>query len=167
MRDRQRPREAATAEDLRDGEPRMRIGEAATRAGVSTRTLRYYQELGLLTPSGTTAGGARRYSEADVARIHRIRHLQDLVGFDLNEIRTVLSAEDRLAALRVEWFEAQSPRRQAALLRECTAINTDLQATVRAKMAGLQEFLDGLEERAERYRVRAAELAGDEELTRS
>jgi DNA-binding transcriptional MerR regulator len=151
----------------------MRIGEAAARAGVSARTLRYYQELGLLTPSGTTAGGARRYSDADVARIERIRHLQDLVGFDLHEIRTVLSAEDRLAELRVEWFEAQSRRRQAALLRECIAINADLQDTVRAKMAGLQEFLSGLEERAARYRARAVEVAAElaeargEELSRS
>ena len=139
-------------------EPRFRIGEAAEEAGVSTRTLRYYQELGLLTPSGTTAGGARRYSDADVARIHRIRHLQELVGFDLNEIRTVLTAEDRLAAIRREWFEGQSVRRQAQLLRECTAINADLQATVRDKVAGLEDFLHGLEERAALYARRAAEI---------
>jgi len=136
----------------------LRIGEAAQLAGVSTRTLRYYQELGLLTPSGTTAGGARRYSDADVARIQRIRHLQDLVGLDLNEIRTVLTAEDRLAAIRREWFEDQTPRNQAELLRECTAINAEVQDTVRAKLAGLQEFLAGLEERAEFYLQRAHQL---------
>jgi DNA-binding transcriptional MerR regulator len=141
-----------------DTEPRLRIGEAASRAGVSTRTLRYYQELGLLTPSGTTAGGARRYSDADVARIHRIRHLQDLVGFDLNEIRTVLTAEDRLAAIRREWFGGQSKRRQAELLREAMVINGDLQATVKTKMAGLAEFLAGLEERASAYRRRTQEI---------
>ena len=140
------------------GDARLRIGEAAKLAGVSTRTLRYYQELGLLTPSGTTAGGARRYSEADVARLHRIRHLQVLVGFDLNEIRTVLLAEDRLAAIRREWFEGQSRRPHAELLRECMAINETLQATVKTKLAGLQEFLAGLEERATVYRRRAEEI---------
>jgi DNA-binding transcriptional MerR regulator len=139
----------------------LRIGEAAQLAGVSTRTLRYYQELGLLTPSGTTAGGARRYSGVDVARIQRIRHLQDLVGLDLNEIRTVLTAEDRLAAIRREWFEDQTPRNQAELLRECTAINAEVQATVKAKLAGLEEFLAGLEERAEFYRQRARQLDGE------
>jgi len=144
--------------DAPDTAPHLRIGEAAQLAGVSTRTLRYYQELGLLTPSGTTAGGARRYSGADVARIQRIRHLQDLVGLDLNEIRTVLTAEDRLAAIRREWFEDQTPRNQAELLRECTAINAEVQATVRAKLAGLEEFLAGLEERAEFYRQRARQL---------
>jgi MerR family transcriptional regulator, repressor of the yfmOP operon len=142
---------------------RLRIGEAAALAGVSTRTLRYYQELGLLTPSGTTAGGARRYSEADVARIHRIRHLRDLVGFDLNEIRTVLMAEDRLAAIRREWFEGQSRRRQADLLQECMQINADLQETVRIKVAGLEEFLRGLQDRAELYRRRATETETESE----
>jgi MerR family transcriptional regulator, repressor of the yfmOP operon len=142
-------------------DPHLRIGEAADHAGVSTRTLRYYQELGLLTPSGTTAGGARRYSDADVARIHRIRHLQDLVGFDLNEIRTVLNAEDRLAAIRREWFEGQSRHRQAELLQECMLINADLQAAVRTKVAGLQDFLGGLEERAAHYRRRADEIAAE------
>ena len=141
-----------------DTGPRLRIGEAAAHAGVSTRTLRYYQELGLLTPSGTTAGGARRYSDADVARILRIRHLQDLVGFDLNEIRTVLTAEDRLAAIRREWFASQSMRRQGELLSEAIGINRDLQATVRLKLAGLEEFLAGLEERAEAYHRRTAEI---------
>ncbi len=152
-----------------DAEPRLRIGEAATQAGVSARTLRYYQELGLLTPAGTTSGGARRYSDTDVARIQRIRHLQDLVGFDLNEIRTVLTAEDRLAAIRREWWESQTPRHKGHLLREATHINAELQETVRVKLAGLQEFLAGLEERAETYQRRMAELeaviTGDRELT--
>jgi hypothetical protein len=44
------------------GAGELRIGEAAARVGVSSRTLRYYEELGLLTPSGRTPGGARRYT---------------------------------------------------------------------------------------------------------
>jgi DNA-binding transcriptional MerR regulator len=142
--------------------PRLRIGEAAARAGVSTRTLRYYQELGLLTPAGTTSGGARRYSDADVARILRIRHLRELVGLDLNEIGTVLAAEDRLAEIRRQWFDDQTPRRQAQLLRQAMAINAEMQATVQAKLSGLDDFLRGLKERADFYQDR---LAAIEEAT--
>ena len=65
----------------------LRISEAAALAGVSPRTLRYYQELGLLTPTGTTAGGARRYSEGDLGRVLRIRELQQLVVRELVQIR--------------------------------------------------------------------------------
>ncbi len=142
-----------------DPTPRLRIGEAAAQAEMSTRTLRYYQELGLLTPSGTTAGGARRYSDADVARLHRIRHLRDLVGFNLTEIGVVLSAEDRLAEIRREWWAEPSRDRARELLHEALAINARLQDAVRAKMAGLEDFLRGLEERADTIRRRLAEEA--------
>jgi DNA-binding transcriptional MerR regulator len=140
-----------------DPTPRLRIGEAAALAGMSTRTLRYYQELGLLTPSGTTAGGARRYSDVDVARLHRIRHLRDLVGFNLTEIGVVLNAEDRLAEIRREWWAEPSRDRARELLHEALAINADLQEAVRTKMSGLQEFLAGLEQRADNVRRRLAE----------
>jgi len=144
--------------DLVDGTPRLRIGQAALKAGVSTRTLRYYQELGLLTPAGTTGGGARRYSVADVARVVRIRHLRDLVGLDLNEVARVLHAEDRLAVLRRQWWDGQTPSRRAELLREAMAINAEMQSIVRAKAAGLQEFLTELEERADAMSRRKEEL---------
>ena len=142
----------------RDRTPRLRIGEAAAQAGVSARTLRYYQELGLLTPSATTVGGARRYSEADVARILRIRHLSDLVGLDLIEVARVLRAEDRLADIRREWWDGQSPQRRAVLLREAAMINDELLGIVQVKMAGLRQFEAGLEERAELLRSRQREL---------
>ena len=155
----QRTAGAAGPPDEPERSPRLRIGQAATEAGVSTRTLRYYQELGLLTPAAMTVGGARRYSEADVARITRIRHLSDLVGLDLNEVARVLGAEDRLAEIRREWWDGQTSRRHAALLHEATSINEELQEIVRSKMAGLQEFQVGLEERARVLRRREAEVA--------
>ena len=155
----------ATVEPDPDRTARLRIGEAAAQAGMSTRTLRYYQELGLLTPTATTAGGARRYSDADVARLHRIRHLRELVGFNLTEIGTVLTAEDRLAEIRREWLAGLPVERQHELLVEALALNADLQAAVRAKMAGLQEFLAGLEERASNIRRRIAEVDGAPLLT--
>jgi DNA-binding transcriptional MerR regulator len=85
-----------------DGGPLHRIGEVAARAGVTTRTLRYYQELGLLVPSGRSPGGNRRYSESDVARLLRIIELRTDMGLDLERIRLILQAEDRPAELRAE-----------------------------------------------------------------
>ncbi|MGH9116231.1 MAG: MerR family transcriptional regulator, partial [Acidimicrobiales bacterium] len=63
----------------------LSIGRAAARLGVSERTLRYYEEIGLLSPAGHTPGRIRRYSEADMARVERIRELRDLMGFNLDE----------------------------------------------------------------------------------
>src|ERR1700734_449166 len=84
-------------------EARLGIGRAAQASGVSERALRYYQQIGLLTPSGRTPGGLRRYSEDDVARVRRIRELQSLLGLNLDEIRVVLDNDDRLAAVRAEY----------------------------------------------------------------
>src|SRR5579859_2811831 len=74
-----------------DGQERLLgIGAAAARSGVSERALRYYQQLGLITPSGRTPGGLRRYSQDDLARVARIRQLQTLLGLNLDEIAIVL-----------------------------------------------------------------------------
>jgi len=137
-----------------------RIGEVAARAGVSVRTLRYYEELGLLAPSAHTAGGARRYAEEDVARLLRIRELQELLGFDLGEIGDVLRAEDELADLRREYHGTAGVARRRAIVAEAMGINARLRAVVRAKQERLDAMMRDLEATARRYRARAREMAG-------
>jgi len=136
------------------------IGEAARRAGVSPRTLRYYEELGLLAPSGHSAGGARRYSETDVARLLRIRELQELLGFDLGAIGEVLRAEDELADLRRRFHRDADAERRHAILAEAIAINARLRSVVRAKQERLNDMMRDLESKARRYRTRAREIDG-------
>jgi DNA-binding transcriptional MerR regulator len=131
------------------------IGKAARAAGVSTRTLRYYEELGLVSPSGHSPGGARRYSDEDLARVRRIRELQHLVGFNLDEIRTIVTAEDRLYALRTEFRSGRSPQREKQLVAEAIEINDRLRDDMRAKLARLETFLADLDARAALYRRRA------------
>ncbi len=141
--------------------PLLTIGHAADQAGVTTRTLRYYEQLDLLTPAGRSVGGARRYSPADVERVARIRQLQDLLGHDLEQIRRVLLAEDRLAEMRAEWRAGAPPARQQELLAEATDINNSLRAQVKARSAALQSFADELEETARSYRRIGRELRAD------
>jgi DNA-binding transcriptional MerR regulator len=134
------------------------IGAAAARAGVTERALRYYQQLGLFTPSQCTPGGMRRYSEEDLARVARIRQLQTLLGLDLDEVAAVLRNEDRLAEIRLEWHdERTSERERRALSRECLALQEDLRATVEAKRVALDSFLADLDARIAKVR---AVLAG-------
>jgi MerR family transcriptional regulator, repressor of the yfmOP operon len=138
------------------------IGEAAQRAGVSTRTLRYYQELGLLTPSGRSPGGNRRYSSADVARLLRILELRDVMGFDLERIGTILAAEDRLAELRDEVQRGISTERHRQIVKEAIALNARMQSQVHDKLSQLDGFLDELRSKAGRYREIAHELGIDD-----
>ena len=88
------------------------IGAAAEQAGVSQRALRYYQQRGLLTPRGCTPGGLRRYCEEDLARVARIRQLQDLLGLNLDEIAIVLRGEDRMAEIRLAYHDEGTSRRR-------------------------------------------------------
>jgi DNA-binding transcriptional MerR regulator len=130
------------------GERLLGISEAAARAGVSARALRYYQQIGLLVPARTTPGGMRRYAEGDLARVARIRELQALLGLNLEEIAVVLRNEDRLAEIRLTYRdERTSDAERRALLRECLALQQNLRDTVQAKQDALAGFLTDLDAR--------------------
>jgi DNA-binding transcriptional MerR regulator len=75
----------------------MQIGEVAARTELSLRTIRHYEETGLVTPSARTQGGFRLYTESDVARLMVIRRMKPL-GFTLEQMRDLLDATDRLDA---------------------------------------------------------------------
>jgi DNA-binding transcriptional MerR regulator len=143
------------------GEARFRIGEVAEQAGVSTRTLRYYQELGLLDPAGLSSGGSRRYSPRDVARLRRILELRDVMGLDLDRINTILHAEDRLAELRDEVRAGVSLDRHKDVVIEAITLNNAMRAQVHEKLEVLQSFLAELETKAARYRQIASDLHVD------
>ena len=64
----------------------MQIGEVADRTGLSLRTIRHYEEAGLIAPSARSKGGSRLYTEADVSRLMVIRRMKPL-GFSLEEMR--------------------------------------------------------------------------------
>jgi DNA-binding transcriptional MerR regulator len=133
--------------------PLLGIGDAAARLGVSERALRYYQQLGLLTPSGRTPGGLRRYSADDLARVERIRELQLLLGFNLDEIKTVLDSEDRLVELREEYRSpATDEGRRHEVAREALAVREALRETVQGKIDHLLRFRADLDTTIARIR---------------
>jgi MerR family transcriptional regulator, repressor of the yfmOP operon len=133
------------------------IGEVAERVGVTTRTLRYYEELGLVTPSVRSAGGSRRYTESDVARVLRIRELQAVMGFNLEEIRELLSSGDRIETLRAEYRAGVSEERTAEIVNEAAKLNARTQEQVLAKIGLLQAYLAELQADAAKYEAFARE----------
>lgn len=136
-----------------------RIGEVAARTGVSTRTLRYYEEIGLIDPAGKSAGGSRRYSEQDIARIERILQIRNVMGLELDRIAAIVLAESRLDVLREEYERGVSRKRHAEIAKEATIINDELRTHVTDKMAVLQAFAHDLDKRAARLRKLTAEFA--------
>ena len=71
----------------------MHIGELAERTALSQRTIRHYDEIGLLTPSGRSEGGFRLYTEGDLGRLLLIRRMKPL-GYSLDQMGDLLRALD-------------------------------------------------------------------------
>ena len=143
----------------------IRISDAATRVGVSARTLRYYEELGLLTPSLYTPGGERRYTPEDLALLQRILELREVLGMNLDEIREFLALETRLGELRASYRatkgstskKAQIERK--ATLREALVLNESLAEQISTKLVRMDEFRTKLTSDAQRCRELLEELA--------
>lgn len=72
------------------------IGEVATEVGLSLRTIRHYEEVDLVPPSGRTSGGFRLYTDDDIERLRLVKDLKPL-QFSLDEVRQVLDIRERLA----------------------------------------------------------------------
>nr|WP_230415867.1 MerR family transcriptional regulator [Micromonospora tarapacensis] len=75
----------------------MQIGEVAERTGLSLRTIRYYEEVGLIVPSARSQGGFRLYTDADVDRLQVVKRMKPL-EFTLEQMRDLLAIVDRLSA---------------------------------------------------------------------
>lgn len=92
----------------------MHIGELAERAGMSLRTIRHYDEVGLLVPSGRTTGGFRVYTHGDLERLLVIRRMKPL-GFSLEEMGELLRVVDGLPGSDPEDTAARAARLDAFL----------------------------------------------------
>ncbi|MFE3598721.1 MerR family transcriptional regulator [Streptomyces sp. NPDC059142] len=123
----------------------MQIGEVAARTELSLRTIRHYEETGLVVPSARSQGGFRLYTEKDVARLMVIRRMKPL-GFTLEQMGDLLDATDRLDAdgglpegehrelvERVRAFE-QAAAERVADLRKQLGRAEDFAATLRTRL---------------------------------
>lgn len=135
--------------------PGWRIGELAHRTGVTPKTIRYYEEVGLLPPPARTDGGYRAYSEAAVARLAFIRAAKAF-GFTLGEIREILAVRDRdeapcpyvLGVVREKLADLQDRIRQLQLLSgDLEAIVRDAEAAPPGERAHRAQYCHAIEHR--------------------
>ena len=116
----------------------MRIGQLADVAGVQPKTLRYYDEVGLLRPSARTAAGYRLYAADAVDRLRFVRKAQRL-GLSLSDIRIILDISDA-GRMPCEHVAAIVDRELAHVdeqLRQLRSLRSDLLA-LRSKMTAAQ-----------------------------
>ena len=130
----------------RSAKGELRIGEVAKLAGTTPRTIRYYEEIGLLPAAGGREPGAHRsYAEADVERLAEVLRLKELLGLSLEELRELSDAEGARVARRREWEEGvEDPVRRRQILEESlghVGQQLDLVRRRREQIATLEEEL--------------------------
>lgn len=130
----------------------MRVGELAARSGISVRTLHYYEEIGLLTPTERSESGYRLYGEAEVMRLQQIVSLRQL-GLSLEEIRDLLVSEgiSPLAVIELQVDRLQSQiRAQQQLCEQLEGIARHLRTIGTVSVDALFDTLE-LMTMAEKY----------------
>ena len=125
----------------------LQIGEVAQRTGVTQRTLRFYEEKGLLRPPSRMDGGFRLYSEEDVKRVDHIRRLQDLLGISLAEIKEMVDADEVLRDLRSQYRPESAITEKRNQLEKATAVTEAQFTIVKQKTEQMREMETQLEER--------------------
>ena len=141
---------------------RLRIGEVARITGTTPRTIRYYEEIGLLPAASKREPGAHRtYAEAEVERLQELLRLKDLLGVSLEDLTELTAAEDARAALRKEWRSGvEDPVRRREILEQAlTHLDRQLQL-VRRRRDEIGELDTELTAKRRRLRDRLRELKG-------
>jgi DNA-binding transcriptional MerR regulator len=136
----------------------LQIGEVAERTGVTQRTLRFYEEKGLLRPPTRMDGGFRLYSEQDVKRVEHIRRLQDLLGVALAEIKEMVEAEEVLRELRAQFRPDAAIAEKRRQLERATEVVQGQFGIVTQKIEQMEAMKAQLKERLKTFDRWAKEL---------
>ena len=129
----------------------MRIGELAREAGTTPRTVRYYEEIGLLVAADSrVAGSHREYASDDVERLREILRLKRVLGLSLDELLLVVQGEDARVERRRSWRSTTDPVERRRILTEATAHLDGLLELVGRRREELEDLERELLERRER-----------------
>jgi MerR family transcriptional regulator, repressor of the yfmOP operon len=137
----------------------LRIGDVARLVGTTPRTIRYYEEIGLLAEAPARPSGRHRiYTQSEVERLREVMRLRDLLGVSLEELKTLLTAEEARAEVRAQLRrEDVDPGRRRELLAEALGhIDRQLEL-VRHRADELAKLQNELSESRKRVRRKIRE----------
>ena len=126
------------------GSEHVQIGDVAERTGLSLRTIRWYEEVGLVPPSARTSGGFRLYTDADVERLELVKRMKPL-DFTLEEMRDLLTTVDRLDDPATTAAERSSLRERLVMYRELADQRVE---ALRTQLVSAELFAQSLAERS-------------------
>jgi DNA-binding transcriptional MerR regulator len=142
----------------------VRIGEIASAVGTTPRTIRYYEEIGLMPgAAGRASGTHRTYTEGDVEQLREVLRLKDLLGVSLEELRELVEDQEARDLLREEFLApGTSESRRRRILGELDQVVKRQLELVHRRRGQLDQLEAELRERQERIVLRQAELDGED-----
>jgi DNA-binding transcriptional MerR regulator len=140
----------------------LRIQEAAAEVGLTPRSVRYYEELGLLRPAARSDGDYRLYDESDLERLRFIKGLRDDAGFSLAEVAQLLEDEEARERGHAAFHATTDPEERKRLLCERVAIFERQIETLERKIGRLQAMVDETEAKKARTVAKIAEIGSTE-----
>lgn len=138
----------------------LRIQEVAAATSLTPRSIRYYEEIGLLRPAARSQGAYRLYDASDLERLGFIRELRDAAGFSLAEIALLLEDEEARIRDRERFETTGEPVERRLILRDLIARMDRQVATLEAKVDRLRAMLETAEARRTHLRAHLDELEG-------
>jgi DNA-binding transcriptional MerR regulator len=145
----------------------LRIHEVSATVGLTPRTIRYYEEVGLLAPAARSEGAYRLYDEDDVERLRYIKAMRNDAGFSLAEIRALVEVEEARSRSRERYLATTDPGERRTIL-EASAARIDRQvSTLRAKRDRLDAMIADAQDRRRRVDRRLADLGPTDHTTAS
>jgi DNA-binding transcriptional MerR regulator len=136
----------------------LRIGEVADQVGITTRTIRYYEERGLLGGLGRAKGTHRLYTDADVTRLRELIRLRDLLGLSLDGLVALAEAEEARAELRDRWAGTTDDAERLRIVEAAIPLVERQLELVAERRQALQAFSRELTGKLRRLEARRAEL---------
>ena len=139
----------------------LRIQEVAAEIGLTPRSIRYYEEIGLLAPAARSDGDYRLYDPDDLDRLRYIKGLRDDAGFSLAEIAQLLEDETARARNRARFRESDDPAERRAIVDDALARVDRQVATLRAKADRLEAMIADADARRTHLTAHLAEIEAE------
>lgn len=142
---------------------KFKIDDVAKECGMTKRTIRYYEEIGLIPPPERSEGGMRLYDRTHIERLKQIVNARDVLGFSLQEILDFVAIRENLDELKEKYWKMEELEAKLAQLRDIELVVDQQLGMIDRKLAKMLEFREEIERIQQRVTDGIAKLTQEKE----
>ncbi|WP_028551467.1 MerR family transcriptional regulator [Paenibacillus sp. UNC451MF] len=142
---------------------KFKIDDVAKECGLTKRTLRYYEEIGLLSPPERTDGGIRMYTQEHIDRLKRLINARDVLGFSLQELQRYISITEELESHRQGYRQISDDKEKLPKLIQLEPVVKNQLVIIEEKLEKMIEMRDEIQQFLNRVQAAIARMNGENE----